>query len=67
MYAKGILGSAPLYYERAYDKTKALIRKLEYYITDANHFTMMHKDIPELLGTIKEFTDRCFRQAAAVV
>lgn len=60
VYAKGILGSAPLYYEKAYDKTKALIRNLDYYITDENHFTMMHKDNPELQSTIKSFVDKCF-------
>jgi len=60
VYAKGILGNAPLYYEYAYDKTKELIKPLDYYITDANHFTMMHKEIPELQNAIKEFVDKCF-------
>lgn len=60
VYASGILGSAPLYYEAAYDKTRALIKNLDYYVTDANHFTMMHKDVPELQSTIKAFVDKCF-------
>ncbi|MBF4694380.1 alpha/beta fold hydrolase [Fusibacter ferrireducens] len=61
VYAKGSLGNAPLYYEKAYDKTKALIKHLDYYITDANHFTMMHKDIPELQNTIHHFVEKCFK------
>ncbi|SMC48905.1 alpha/beta fold hydrolase [Papillibacter cinnamivorans] len=60
VYAKGILGSAPLYYEKAYDKTKALIKNLDFYITEENHFTMMHKDSPGLQSTIKAFADKCF-------
>lgn len=60
VYAKGILGGAPLYYERAYDKTKMLIKDLEYYVTPANHFSMMHGDMPELQETIKSFVDKCF-------
>jgi len=60
VYAKGILGTAPLYYENAYDKTKRLIKNLEYYVTEANHFTMMHKDMPELQNAIKSFAAKCF-------
>jgi pimeloyl-ACP methyl ester carboxylesterase len=60
VYAKGILGNAPLYYEQAYDKTKALMKNLDYYITEANHFTMMHKEMPDLQSTIHNFVNQCF-------
>lgn len=60
VYAKGNMGPAPLYYEDAYSITKELIPHLEYYVSEGNHFTIVHEVLPELQSVIKRFVDKCF-------
>ncbi|SEI86435.1 Pimeloyl-ACP methyl ester carboxylesterase [Bhargavaea ginsengi] len=56
VYASGAIGQMPpLFLEEHYDKTKSAIRDLDVIETDANHYTLVFEDRPEVNQAIKTF------------
>ncbi|MCM3087472.1 alpha/beta hydrolase [Bhargavaea ginsengi] len=56
VYASGAIGQMPpLFLEEHYDKTKAAVRDLDVIETDANHYTLVFEDRPEVNQAIGTF------------